>query len=242
MAEETSMVPIKKGLHPAKNEERQEIIKWLALPPRSRVPRLQKDLAIKLKVSDTFIRNVSREPGVVNAIKKVYHEKLGEHIHDVLEALVATAKTEGKDGSADRKLYFVMLGLDNLARDLGLAEKDSGPTHLHIHNMGDPELIRSAMGEILEDVAEELGVSKDRMRKTLQSKFERELKFPDDPDVSGLKDIIDVDFEEIDDRKPRKSQGRTSSIKGVPKEPTQMDGGQAWHEAGNDQVEPEPWL
>ena len=87
--------------------KQKRFIAWLATPQAKRKPPTHEELAEKvLHVHKDTLTDWKKLPGFWKAVQAQIEEDAGDSDTEVIAALIATAKTEGRDGAADRKLYL----------------------------------------------------------------------------------------------------------------------------------------
>lgn len=85
-------------------------IQWLANPSANRTPNTQADLASELGVAEKTLVLWKSLPGFRKAVQEAIEELAGDDDAEIIEALKDSAKTKGREGSADRKLYLQWRG------------------------------------------------------------------------------------------------------------------------------------
>jgi hypothetical protein len=84
--------------------------KWLALPSAKRKPKTQVELADSLKVNVATLSVWKTIPEFRAKVDEEIARWADEEDAEVIEAMILTAQTPGKDGTADRKLYLQWRG------------------------------------------------------------------------------------------------------------------------------------
>lgn len=84
--------------------------KWLALPTAKRKPTTQAELADTLKVNCATLSVWKTIPELRARIDEEIARWADEEDAEVIEAMILTAQTPGKNGTADRKLYLQWRG------------------------------------------------------------------------------------------------------------------------------------
>jgi hypothetical protein len=87
-----------------------KLAKWLAKPQRLRKPETQGELALQLKVHETTLSSWKTIPEFRARVDEEIARWADEEDAEVIEAMILTAQTPGKDGTADRKLYLQWRG------------------------------------------------------------------------------------------------------------------------------------
>jgi hypothetical protein len=88
-------------------------IAWKASPLDGRAPKTQQELATDVLGlrSDRAIRNwIEKDPAIEERVARLQIEPLFQHRRDVINTLIESAKAAGREGAADRKLYFTLTG------------------------------------------------------------------------------------------------------------------------------------
>lgn len=89
-------------------------IAWAASPNKGRWPANQQDLATEILglKSDRTIRNWREKiPELEQRVASLQIEPLMKHRRDAINALVDSMVVVGKNGSADRRTYFSLIGM-----------------------------------------------------------------------------------------------------------------------------------
>jgi hypothetical protein len=84
--------------------------KWLALPSAKRKPKTQAELSDTLKVNCATLSVWKTIPEFRARVDEEIARWADEEDAEVIEAMILTAQTPGKDGTADRKLYLQWRG------------------------------------------------------------------------------------------------------------------------------------
>jgi hypothetical protein len=84
--------------------------KWLALPSAKRKPKTQIELAAVLKVNEATLSVWKTIPEFRARVDEEIARWADDEDAEVIEAMILTAQTPGKDGTADRKLYLQWRG------------------------------------------------------------------------------------------------------------------------------------
>jgi hypothetical protein len=84
--------------------------RWLALPSAKRKPKTQAELSDTLKVNCATLSVWKTIPEFRARVDEEIARWADEEDAEVIEAMILTAQTPGKDGTADRKLYLQWRG------------------------------------------------------------------------------------------------------------------------------------
>lgn len=124
-------------------------IAWHCVPASKRWPKYEVQLIDLLGLTNTrTIRQwKEKDPEIEERIADGPKKLLGEHIADVLEALVKVAKDADPKAHQDRKLFLEMTGQYKPSGKVALTGEDGGPVDFrNIDELSDEELTRIAAG------------------------------------------------------------------------------------------------
>jgi hypothetical protein len=102
--------PVQNPIKPKLSANQIKFAKWLALPAAKRNPKTQVELAEALKVNPATLSVWKTIPEFRDRVDEEIARWADEEDADVIEAMILTAQTPGKDGTADRKLYLQWRG------------------------------------------------------------------------------------------------------------------------------------
>lgn len=110
-------------VHPFYEERKEWFMQWLALPKRDRHPRSLRKVADLLGVSRQTMYRWRRD--VEGYVRRRQRVVLEQYVESALHALGLSASFLGKEGNADRRLFFQLMGWEE---DRTIQEEQAGPT------------------------------------------------------------------------------------------------------------------
>lgn len=180
-------------------EVKELFINWLCIHPKHREPATITAFAEKYKISRRTCHKWKDSPEVDEEVRRRRARDLMDKDPMVLDALVKSAMILGKEGAADRKLYFEIRGYDTKTLNI----KSEVVHKIRLDSMTDEQLALVAASENLspeevKEAAAELGVSEEKAREFLVGRMAKKLKALLEPPRSK-QEVEDAEFEDITD-------------------------------------------